>query len=163
MIMKILSGAKSICTIGLFYIGFTACNSMQQEGSKGPIILGDPATIVTETDSQYLGDMVMDLEEKDLTVQQPEPPKDTFRNVEMANQLAAQQKQDSINAAQQQKAAAVKAEPKKLSRAEQRALKKKEEEEKRKKEAAARKKKQASTRKVSNKKIAQKETTKRRR
>lgn len=30
--------------------------------SRGPIVLGDPATIVTETDSQYLQDMVPELE-----------------------------------------------------------------------------------------------------
>lgn len=37
--------------------------------SRGPITLGDPATIITETDSQYLQDMVPALE----PVQQPEP------------------------------------------------------------------------------------------
>ena len=158
--MKIWTGAKILSVISVLHIGFTSCDSVQQDTSRGPIILGDPASIVTETDTQFLGDIVMDLEEKELA---PAPAvntaKDTFHNVEMAKQLAAQQKKDSANAAQaEQEKLKAKEPPKKLSRAEQRAQKKKEEEEK-KKEEAARKKKQATTRKSGSKKIAQKETT----
>ncbi|MNU24442.1 hypothetical protein D3C71_127660 [compost metagenome] len=165
MTMKILTGAKILSVISVLYIGFTSCDSVQQDASRGSIILGDPATIVTETDTQFLGDIVMDLEEKELV---PAPAaataKDTFHNVEMANQLAAQQKKDSAAALAAKDKPEAKEAPKKMSRAEQRAQKRKEEEEeKRKQEEAARKKKQTNTRKSGNKKIAQKETTRKRR
>lgn len=159
--MKILTGAKILGVISVLHFGFTSCDSVQQDASRGPIVLGDPATIVTETDTQFLGDIVMDLEDKELAPATATPAKDTFHNVEMANQLAAQQKKDSAAAAQQ-KPRQVKEAPKKLSRAEQRAQKRKEEKEKKKQEEAARKKKQASSRKSGSKKIAQKETRKRR-
>jgi len=164
MTMKILTGAKILGVISVLYIGFTSCDSVQQDVNRGSIILGDPATIVTETDTQFLGDIVMDLEEKELA---PAPAaataKDTFHNVEMANQLAAQQKKDSAAALAAKDKPEAKEAPKKMSRAEQRAQKRKEEEEKRKEEEAARKKKQTNTRKSGNKKIAQKETTRKRR
>lgn len=35
-----------------------SCNEERKTGSGGPIVLGDRSTIVTETDSQYLRDMV---------------------------------------------------------------------------------------------------------
>jgi hypothetical protein len=38
----------------------TSCNEGGKNNSGGPIVLGDPATIVTETDSAYLQDMVVD-------------------------------------------------------------------------------------------------------
>lgn len=162
--MKILTGAKILGVISILHIGFASCDSVQQEANRGPIVLGDTATIVTETDTQFLGDIVMDLEEKELAPAAAPQAKDTFHNVEMARQLAAQQKKDSVTAAQtaQQKSQAKEA-PKKLSRAEQRAQKRKEEEEKKKQEEAARKKKQASSRKSGSKKIAAKETTRKRR
>ena len=37
-----------------------SCDNMGQRNRRGPIALGDPATIVTETDSAYLQDMVPD-------------------------------------------------------------------------------------------------------
>jgi hypothetical protein len=40
----------------------TSCGDSSEGSNKGPIILGDSATIVTETDSQYLKDEVMDIE-----------------------------------------------------------------------------------------------------
>ena len=52
---------------------FTSCNNNTKANSGGPIVLGDPATIVTETDSQYLQDMVMDY----LPVKAPAPLIDT--------------------------------------------------------------------------------------
>ncbi len=163
MTMKILTGAKILGVISVLHIGFASCDSAQQDANRGSIILGDPATIVTETDTQFLGDIVMDLEEKELAPAQP-TAKDTFHNVEMAKQLAAQQKKDSAAAlAAREKPQAKEEAPKKLSRAEQRAQKRKEEEGKRKQEEAARKKKQSNTRKSGNKKIAQKETTRKRR
>ncbi len=39
---------------------FCSCQNMPS-GNRGPIILGDPSTIVTETDSSRLQDMVIDL------------------------------------------------------------------------------------------------------
>lgn len=39
----------------------SACGSGSENANAGPIRLGDPATIVTEKDSQYLKDEVMDL------------------------------------------------------------------------------------------------------
>jgi hypothetical protein len=38
-----------------------SCDSSDRVGSRGPIVLGDPATIVTETDSQYLRDFITDI------------------------------------------------------------------------------------------------------
>jgi hypothetical protein len=39
-----------------------SCNSNTKSGNHGPIVLGDSATIVTETDSQNLRDFVTDLQ-----------------------------------------------------------------------------------------------------
>ncbi|MCD6010330.1 MAG: hypothetical protein K0Q79_192 [Flavipsychrobacter sp.] len=44
-------------------IFFSSCNDMSSE-NHGPIVLGDPSTIVTETDSSRLQDMVTDLNPK---------------------------------------------------------------------------------------------------
>ena len=38
----------------------TSCDNLARRQSRGPIALGDASTIVTETDSQYLQDMVPD-------------------------------------------------------------------------------------------------------
>ncbi len=46
-----------LLTWGIF---FCSCENMPS-GNRGPIILGDPSTIVTETDSAKLQDMVIDL------------------------------------------------------------------------------------------------------
>lgn len=43
-----------------FLLGTSSCNEIGSKKSRGPIVMGDPATIVTETDSQYLQDMVLD-------------------------------------------------------------------------------------------------------
>lgn len=156
MLMKRSSIGKLVWVTALFAMGFTACSTVDNDANRGPITLGDPATIVTETDSQFLGDMVLDLEEKDV-IQANEVPannKDTFRNVEAAQQLAAQQKQDSVNAAKQAQA---KDEPKKLTPAQERAQKRKEQlEEKKRQEEEAKKKKN----KKSSKKEVAKKTTK---
>ena len=48
--------------LALGAIGFTSCTESRNTSSGAPIVLGDPSTIVTETDSQYLRDMVMDYE-----------------------------------------------------------------------------------------------------
>jgi hypothetical protein len=41
-------------------LGTSSCNEMGGKKSRGPIVLGDPATIITEADSQYLQDLVLD-------------------------------------------------------------------------------------------------------
>lgn len=48
---------KLLVTLSLFSI---SCNSSDPSGSKGPIVLGDSSMIVTETDPEYLGDLVDD-------------------------------------------------------------------------------------------------------
>lgn len=45
----------------LFFVGFFSCNNAQNPNAGKPIVLGDPSTIVTETDSQYLQDFVADI------------------------------------------------------------------------------------------------------
>lgn len=52
--------------------------------SRGPIVLGDPSTIVTETDSSYLRDFVADVKIREIqkapdTVAAAPPPADTAR------------------------------------------------------------------------------------
>lgn len=49
------------CFFALLSLAMFSC---KEKGGKthGPIVMGDPATIVTETDSQYLLDLVPDLE-----------------------------------------------------------------------------------------------------
>lgn len=55
------TGIKSFGTVFLA-VFFTACGgSNNPTGQAPPVKLGDPATIVTETDSQYLADVVTDL------------------------------------------------------------------------------------------------------
>jgi hypothetical protein len=44
-----------------------SCGDPSGQGSRGAIQLGDPSTIVTETDSQYLRDDVMDIEPRSAT------------------------------------------------------------------------------------------------
>ena len=40
---------------------FVSCKEDKKQ-NNGPIILGDPATIVTETDSKYMSDFVDDIQ-----------------------------------------------------------------------------------------------------
>jgi hypothetical protein len=49
-----------------------SCNQGAGNKAGGSIVLGDPATIVTETDSQYLKDMVMDIQ-MNAKPSEPEP------------------------------------------------------------------------------------------
>ncbi|RQO31319.1 hypothetical protein DBR32_04975 [Taibaiella sp. KBW10] len=162
--MKISSIGTLLLISGLLTISFSACTGVSNDSDRGPITLGDTATIVTETDSQYLGDVVLDLQEKDvIPANVPTAPKDTFRNVEAAKQLAAQQKQDSINAAKQaQTKEQPKEEVKKLSPAQERAQRKKDQlEEKKKKEEEAKKKQHRG--KSGKKEVTKKNTKDRRR
>lgn len=60
----------------------SSCGENSSNRNKGPIKLGDSATIITETDSQYLRDDVIDLEPHSQTEPVPEqkpekPAKDT--------------------------------------------------------------------------------------
>ncbi|OJV53489.1 MAG: hypothetical protein BGO31_01070 [Bacteroidetes bacterium 43-16] len=83
-----LSGLCVACSIG-------ACNLSAIESGKGAIVLGDSSTIVTENDSQYLEDAIIDLEDSTLK-DNVRSNEDSFNNVAKAQQLAQQQKQDSI-------------------------------------------------------------------
>lgn len=91
----------SILSLGITSLFlWTACDLNKMDTAKGAIVLGDPSTIVTETDAQYLEDAVTDLndsvlQEEAILVEE----KDTFNNVATAQRLAQQQTQDSIAAA----------------------------------------------------------------
>ncbi len=61
---------RSFLFTACFCMAFIACNAPDQFKSRGPIVLGDSSTIVTETDSQYLRDMVADFQP---VVPQPQP------------------------------------------------------------------------------------------
>jgi hypothetical protein len=74
---------------------FSACEFSRNEESNGPIVLGDPSTIVTETDSQYLDDLVMDMPQANDSLNPP-VYKDNFKNVEAAAALSQQLAKDSI-------------------------------------------------------------------
>ena len=141
--------------MGLFLmgVGLAGCKqAAKYQENHGPIVLGDSATIVTETDSQYLKDLVLDLEEnKTMAAADTLIPKDTFQNEKRARELEAQLKADSLAAikdkkeAEEKKARAQQASPKKLTAKQKReAAAKKAEEEKKK---AAAKKKEAQKRK----------------
>lgn len=51
----------SIIAVAALLAG-SSCGNMSGNQNHGPIVLGDSATIVTEKDSQYLRDMVMDIQ-----------------------------------------------------------------------------------------------------
>jgi len=59
---------------GLFFI--SSCGQTGSKGKRGAIILGDSSAIVTETDSQYLRDMVGDIEWAQPAVSEPKPVRD---------------------------------------------------------------------------------------
>lgn len=77
-------------------LGTGACNLGITDSGKGRIVLGDSSTIVTEHDSQYLEDAIIDLEDTALEETLPPDNEDSFNNVAKAQQLAQQQRQDSI-------------------------------------------------------------------
>lgn len=49
-----------LAVIVCLLLGTSSCNEMGGKKSRGPIVIGDPTTIITETDSQYLQDLVLD-------------------------------------------------------------------------------------------------------
>jgi len=51
---------RPLCLLAGICIAISSCDTADRGGSRGAIVLGDPATIVTETDSQYLRDFVAD-------------------------------------------------------------------------------------------------------
>jgi hypothetical protein len=70
-----------------------ACGSDNPNRGK-PIVLGDPNTIVTETDSQYLQDFVADIKPAQPVVQQEAPKEDTTaKQVEAEKEAVPQQEQ----------------------------------------------------------------------
>lgn len=73
-----------------------SCNNMSGNKNHGPIILGDSSTIVTEKDSQYLRDMVMDIQP--VTVPQKEetaPAKDTATKKQAVKDTVSAVKQEA--------------------------------------------------------------------
>ncbi|RYD97831.1 MAG: hypothetical protein EOP54_09620 [Sphingobacteriales bacterium] len=87
----------SIILSGLFIAAGTgSCNLGVTESGNSRIVLGDSASIVTEHDSQYLEDAIIDLEDTGLEDALPRN-EDSFNNVAKAQQLARQQQQDSIS------------------------------------------------------------------
>lgn len=69
--------------------------------SRGPIVLDDKTTIVTETDSTYLQDLVLDLEDvKTEEVAVQKLSKDTLNVAKINASLDAQDRKDSILNAQ---------------------------------------------------------------
>lgn len=129
----------SLCALAL--LGLHACNFSTADAGRGPIVLGDPNTIVTETDNKYLEDAVNDLADTEPETALPED-KDAFNNVATANQLAKQQSNDSI--------AAIKAQQEKEKADDE--AKKKEAETQKQKEKERKRKKQEESKKDSKKK-----------
>lgn len=66
-----MNASKYICC-ALMCMSLYACNDTNSQASRGPIVLGDPATIVTETDPQYLTDFVADVQPRTV-VETPAP------------------------------------------------------------------------------------------
>lgn len=93
-----------------FALFTAACSSSNSGGEHGPIVLGDTATIVTETDSQYLRDMVPDLQVVEpaatqptepavaATVEKPEPPKEEPKAEKPIEEPVAAHKGNGLNA-----------------------------------------------------------------
>jgi hypothetical protein len=59
--MKVLMNVR-ILLVAITVLCFAACNGDHTAKSRGPIVLGDSAAIVTETDAQALHDQVPDLQ-----------------------------------------------------------------------------------------------------
>ncbi len=83
-------GILLVAVAGSFFLG--SCDNSSSNKSEGkPIVMGDPATIVTETDSTYLRDMVVDLKPSDLLVPQdsvPPAPVDTIKKADTVAKAA---------------------------------------------------------------------------
>jgi hypothetical protein len=82
----------------------SSCNESPKSAEGGPIVLGDPSTIVTETDTQYLRDMVMDF--KPVPVAAPVAdttlaPTDTVRPAQEATALSNTAPVEPIETGQQ--------------------------------------------------------------
>ncbi|HRP90575.1 MAG TPA: LysM peptidoglycan-binding domain-containing protein [Edaphocola sp.] len=67
-----------LIVLGLLFIAFTSCDFSSKDSNRGPIVLGDPSTIVTETNSKYLEDTIQDLEmlDSEIDLQPTEPVAD---------------------------------------------------------------------------------------
>ncbi len=71
-----------------------SCGNMSGNQNHGPIVLGDSATIVTEKDSQFLRDMVMDIQPANNP--EPEKPvKDTVKKQPARDTATAAVKQEA--------------------------------------------------------------------
>jgi len=88
-----------ICGIG------TACNDANSNKAAGkPIVLGDSATIVTETDPQYLKDFVADIQPA--KQQEPEVPADTAKPAAQQEPAPEQAQPEQATAAPKEEALA---------------------------------------------------------
>lgn len=66
---------KATLILSILILGSLAsCKDLSSSSDRGPIVLGDSSTIVTETDSQYLVNLVTDLELKPATSLQESNP-----------------------------------------------------------------------------------------
>lgn len=74
--MSKISRSCFVCLLAIALF-LSACSSQQQSGSHGAIVLGDPATIVTETDPQYLQDNVTDFQSRPVRPSDSAVVKDT--------------------------------------------------------------------------------------
>ncbi len=80
---------RSLFFAACLCMAFIACNAPDQFKSRGPIVLGDSSMIVTETDPQYLGDMVADLQPVAPQPVLPPQPPDTARQADTTRQTTA--------------------------------------------------------------------------
>lgn len=74
-----------------------SCGSGSGKQTRGPIVLGDSATIVTEKDSQYLRDMVMDIQPAyDNNPEPQKPVKDTVKKQPVRDTVTTTTKQEAV-------------------------------------------------------------------
>jgi hypothetical protein len=78
---------KSRFLLGVAFAGslfFTGCNNSSENEKAGgkPIVIGDPSSIVTENDTNYLKDMVADLKPNEMFVDTPQATADTTKKAD---------------------------------------------------------------------------------
>lgn len=81
----------SIIAVSCLLVQSSCGDNQLSTESHGPIILGDSTTIVTETDSQYLQNMVLDIDSQEEAKEQAtilnDVPKDTLKKEVIEAQL----------------------------------------------------------------------------
>lgn len=68
---------RALSALAAVFVFASSCDNLSRQ-SRGPIALDDPATIVTETDSTYLQDMVPDPAFDEPAASSPPPARDTM-------------------------------------------------------------------------------------